>query len=1644
MTFRKKRTKRFVAALLGALVALGSALPAMLVVPARVAAQSGSGVVVASYDFENGQTQWWFGRGSSQVASVTEAAYSGNSSLKSTGRTSDWHGPAVDLKPLLQKNAVYEISAYVKRVQADALSTIKLTMQNIRPGAAQDDPQNWTQIDAKTISTTEWTLLSGTYSFADDMNELQLYVESSDATESFYVDNVVVRIVSLPPEGLEYRFENGQTQGWFGRDSSQVASVTEAAYGGNSSLKSTGRTSDWHGPAVDLKPLLQKNAVYEISAYVKRVQADALSTIKLTMQNIRPGAAQDDPQNWTQIDAKTISTTEWTLLSGTYSFADDMNELQLYVESSDATESFYIDNVVIRPLQSPGSGDQDQSGIRSDFEDGTAQGWQPRIGREQVTVTTEDKHGGTYALKVTGRQQPYDGAKINVLGKMHPGSTYTISVWVKLVPGEQPAQMRVSLERTSGGSTQYITVVPNTTVTADQWVRLTNQYTLTGTADQLFLYVESNSGTPSFYIDDFELTYNAPLPQLPIQTDIPSLKDVFAGQFDIGAAVEPSQFDSPLHVQLLTKHFNSLVAENVMKPESLAPREGQYNWANADRIVQFAREHGMKLRFHTLVWHQQTPDWFFKDANGNDMTPTPENKRLLLQRLENYIRAVVGRYKNDAESWDVVNEVIDPNQPDGMRRSKWYEITGLDYIRVAFRVTREVAGPNAKLFINDYNTHDPKKREFLYNLVTQLRSEGVPIDGVGHQTHINIESPSIELIKQSIERFAAIGLDNQITELDVSVYTNDQQSYSTVPDSVLMTQAYRYQDLFDAFRQLSDKISNVTFWGIADDHSWLHNRPIPRTDAPFLFDRQLQAKPAYWGVVDPSRLPVRKRVWNAPGATVAVDGQIDWVWNAVPAVSIGSTSGGLGATARALWDDRNLYLLVEVRDATAQPGDRVDVFLAPPNGGTPVKVTLARNGAPAGSNTVYSVMETGSGWRAEAAIPWDRSVEASNQIGFDLRVTDGANPGSPVSWNDPNHDQEAGTTEYGWLTLKPQVRTVEARYGTPTIDGVKDGVWNDATPIETGVWVMGTSGSTATARLLWDDQWLYVYAEVRDRLLSKASANPWEQDSVEIFLDQNNGKTSYYEEDDGQFRVNYDNEQSFGGYASADKFRSATRIVPGVGYVVEAAVRLDAITPTNGTIIGFDFQVNNDEDGDGVRDSVAIWNDPSGRSYMDVSGLGVVRLISKPGTVPSAPVFPISAPAPNTGREIGPDGRERVRLTVDRDALNRLLADAEARQSGSVELTAEWNDRTASVQVVLQAQALADAATKAPASALAFATDRAQYRVPLRLLDASAWAKSVGVSTENVRVVVEMSAPSPDAAKAVEEAAKRRGGQTAGGLLAFDIRFETNDGRIGRPDFGATFVERSIIVDGRLDPKTHTAVAYDETNGNLYFVPAEFRYDERRNRTEVVIRRNGNSVYAVVRTGGAPVWTDVSGHWAESTINRLAAKWLIDGVADDAFAPDRPVTRAEFAAMLTRALGLRPDAGSSDTATFRDVPSGAWYADAVRAATFFRLVEGVGDGRFRPEEPITREQTAVMLMRAYHLAHHGEPALPHQADTFPLERFADKVDFSAWSAAFAADAVRLGLMQGIEDRKFAPKDAVTRAQAAAVIERLLDALNWMS
>ncbi|MEH7418499.1 endo-1,4-beta-xylanase [Neobacillus drentensis] len=362
--------------------------------------------------------------------------------------------------------------------------------------------------------------------------------------------------------------------------------------------------------------------------------------------------------------------------------------------------------------------------------------------------------------------------------------------------------------------------------------------------------------------------------------EAPQLDQRYKDSFTIGAAVEPSQLQGK-DAEMLKRHFNSIVAENVMKPASLQPVEGQFNWGPADQIIKFAKENGMDVRGHNLVWHQQVPNWFFINKQGEwmpsetDPVKREANKELLLQRLRDHIKAVVSRYRDDVKSWDVVNEVI--SDGGGLRTdSNWYKVTGEDYIKVAFETAREYAAPDAKLYINDYNTEVEPKRSSLYELVKRLKEEGVPIDGVGHQSHIQIGWPSEADIEKTINMFADLGLDNQITELDVSMYgwpVRAYPTYAAIPEQNFLDQADRYDRLFKLYEKLGDKISNVTFWGVTDNHTWLNDRAdvyydqdgnvvtdknapyatvVKKSgkDAPFVFDPDYNVKPAYWAIID--------------------------------------------------------------------------------------------------------------------------------------------------------------------------------------------------------------------------------------------------------------------------------------------------------------------------------------------------------------------------------------------------------------------------------------------------------------------------------------------------------------------------------------------------------------------------------------------------------------------------------------------------------------------------------------------------------------------------------------------------------------------------------------------------------------------------
>jgi endo-1,4-beta-xylanase len=256
-------------------------------------------------------------------------------------------------------------------------------------------------------------------------------------------------------------------------------------------------------------------------------------------------------------------------------------------------------------------------------------------------------------------------------------------------------------------------------------------------------------------------------------------------------------------------------------------------------------------------------------------------------------------------------------------------------------------------------------------------------------------------------------------------------------------------------------------------------------------------------------------------------------------------------------------------------------------------------------SVTYSLSADETAGRLEAAFPLSSEASMGDEVGFDIRITLASQPDDPISWNDLTNSQESSTVNYGVMNLAEAPKITAAIFGTPIIDGEEDEIWANANEEETTTWSVGSSGATAVVRTMWDSEYLYVFAVVSDSLLDKSSINAYEQDSIEVFIDQNNAKTVSYEADDGQYRINYDNEATFNGGASPDLLTSATKITDD-GYIVELAIKFDAIVAEEGMIIGFDFQVNNDENADGLRDSAVTWSDPTNQGYQNTSRYGLL------------------------------------------------------------------------------------------------------------------------------------------------------------------------------------------------------------------------------------------------------------------------------------------------------------------------------------------------------------------------------------------------------------------------------------------------------
>jgi endo-1,4-beta-xylanase len=345
------------------------------------------------------------------------------------------------------------------------------------------------------------------------------------------------------------------------------------------------------------------------------------------------------------------------------------------------------------------------------------------------------------------------------------------------------------------------------------------------------------------------------------QSATASLKETFKGDFLIGTAINTQQIEErdTAGNRLIIQQFNAVTPENIMKAEIIEPSWNTFNFDLADKLVAYTQKNNLKVNAHNLIWHSQLPAFMHNMQNADSVK----------QYFEHHITTVAKHYDGKVYSLDVVNEAL--NEDGTLRNSIFLQKLGDNYIVEAFRLAQK-ASPNSKLYYNDYNIEQPKKRAGAIALIKKIQAAGVRIDGVGIQGHWRADNVPMADIEESIKEFSALGIEVMFTELDLGVLRNPwdnatadvsatSEADSTMnpyanglPDSVEQMQAKAYADLFTLFLKYKKNVSRVTFWGVNDGQSWLNDWPIRgRTNYPLLFDRNFQPKPAFDSVIATKR-----------------------------------------------------------------------------------------------------------------------------------------------------------------------------------------------------------------------------------------------------------------------------------------------------------------------------------------------------------------------------------------------------------------------------------------------------------------------------------------------------------------------------------------------------------------------------------------------------------------------------------------------------------------------------------------------------------------------------------------------------------------------------------------------------------------------
>lgn len=922
------------------------------------------------------------------------------------------------------------------------------------------------------------------------------------------------------------------------------------------------------------------------------------------------------------------------------------------------------------------------------------------------------------------------------------GEEYQYSFWAKLsdVYKDAPEEQRnvdFAPFYVSGGEATYLGSYSTgvlsgeitKTLTAGEWTKFSGTFNVPKTADQIVIRI-IEQGTNYGQGDCVKGAYcvtgvsmkKITRPKPEIEKDIPewktSVTESLGNDSIAGTAIMLSEISDDTLMELVEKHFNAVTFGNELKPDALfnyqidgnsVPTktitfEGEelqvpvvndagdsldFSRADAmvDKILEWNNAHPdqkIRIRGHVLVWHSQTQEWFFHE--NYDITKPYVNKETMNRRLEWFISSVFDHYFGEAANgkydglfygWDVVNEAVIGNTyrtdkvsaaeslseiRHGNNSSWWHVYESNEFIINAFKYANKYAPANVELYYNDFGETDNTKCEGIVKLINDVKSaEGTRLDAFGMQAHYNVDGFSAAQFKSVAKKYAQAAGKVQLTELDFKASSTYDGTAAT-KESEYTKMAYCHKNLYEAIKALKAEganVSGITVWGVIEPNSWLHSQSnlgggaSGSAQCPLLFDGNYKAKPAYWAYVDATKLqPAIQKVT----ITEAKDGNIAGETYTID-------QGAVQAEFIPVWDADGLTVQVKVKDTTVNDADAVTVYVDPDNSAsdiTPHKVTVARTAAAA----------IAGGYQATVKVSM-KGLKVAQQISLDVVVN---NDGETGSFNDLTGKQESSSKYYAVATMKPGIEKIP--YGTISVDADADAAWGNAVNIP--LTINKGSEASANAKVLWDDDNLYVYATVKDAVLDKKGAQTHEQDSLEVFIDEDNGKTASYGEDDKQYRINYNNEQSFNGKKClAENVKSKTKTIEG-GYVVEAAFKWTDIKPANGTKIGLEFQINDAKGG--KRIGTLSWYDETGMGWSGSNVYGTVELTGKTGS--NGGGSSVNPGTSDTKPDVKPNGKQDTKPDVKPDGKQDTTI-----ETSKVEITVSGDKKAeASVTITKDAQ----------------------------------------------------------------------------------------------------------------------------------------------------------------------------------------------------------------------------------------------------------------------------------------------------------------------------------------------------------------------